>query len=127
MSQAQFADLFHVTRQTVSNWENNRNYPDMFSLKQISDTFQVSFDMLLKDDLELMSTIDQTEKKADGRKRLLILVLLILCGVTLLCFYLFCKMWEPTEDGDRIHTEDNVRMLPGITSHRTVFWTAHLN
>ena len=53
MSQEQFADLFHVTRQTVSNWENNRNYPDMFSLKQISDTFQVSFDMLLKDDLEL--------------------------------------------------------------------------
>ena len=51
MSQEQFADLFHVTRQTVSNWENNRNYPDMFSLKQISDTFQVSFDMLLKDDL----------------------------------------------------------------------------
>ena len=127
MSQEQFADLFHVTRQTVSNWENNRNYPDMFSLKQISDTFQVSFDMLLKDDLELMSTIDQTKKKADGRKRLLILVLLILCGVTLLCFYRFCKMWDPAEEGDRIHTEDNVRMLPGITSHRTVFWTAHLN
>ncbi len=63
MSQEQFADLFHVTRQTVSNWENNRNYPDMFSLKQISDTFQVSFDMLLKDDLELMSTIDQTKRK----------------------------------------------------------------
>ena len=28
MSQAEFAEKFHVTRQTVSNWENNKNYPD---------------------------------------------------------------------------------------------------
>ena len=28
MTQAEFADKFHVSRQTVSNWENNKNYPD---------------------------------------------------------------------------------------------------
>ena len=29
MTQAEFADKFHVSRQTVSNWENNKNYPDL--------------------------------------------------------------------------------------------------
>ena len=26
MTQAEFADKFHVSRQTVSNWENNKNF-----------------------------------------------------------------------------------------------------
>ena len=64
MTQAEFAEKFNVTRQSVSNWENNKNYPDMETLKKISDTFQISFDELLKDDRELMAEIDQTRKKA---------------------------------------------------------------
>lgn len=44
LSQEQFADQFHVTRQTVSNWENDRNYPDMTSLRQISETFGAAGD-----------------------------------------------------------------------------------
>ena len=32
LSQDQMAELFHVTRQTVSNWENNRHYPDLSTL-----------------------------------------------------------------------------------------------
>lgn len=30
LTQEQFAQKFHVTRQTVSNWENDKNYPDLF-------------------------------------------------------------------------------------------------
>ena len=33
MTQAEFADKFHVSRQTVSNWENNKNYPDLSILR----------------------------------------------------------------------------------------------
>ena len=29
MTQEAFGQLFHVTRQTVSNWENEKSYPDL--------------------------------------------------------------------------------------------------
>ena len=32
LSQTEFAEKFHVTRQTVSNWEHGKNYPDMETL-----------------------------------------------------------------------------------------------
>ena len=28
LTQAEFDKLFHVTRQTVSNWENGKSYPE---------------------------------------------------------------------------------------------------
>ena len=32
ISQEELADKIFVTRQTISNWENNKNYPDIKSL-----------------------------------------------------------------------------------------------
>lgn len=29
LSQDEFAELFHISRQTVSNWENGKSYPDL--------------------------------------------------------------------------------------------------
>lgn len=81
LSQEQFAEMFHVTRQTVSNWENNRNYPDMDSLKQISNRFGISFDELLKEDDELISRIDKTRKKA--KKNIAFTIVPIVIGVLL--------------------------------------------
>ncbi|OUP80736.1 XRE family transcriptional regulator, partial [Lachnoclostridium sp. An169] len=50
MSQEEFGELFHVTRQTVSNWENEKNYPDLNTLVTMSDMFEISLDKLLKED-----------------------------------------------------------------------------
>jgi transcriptional regulator with XRE-family HTH domain len=47
LTQEQFAQRLHVTRQAVSNWENNRNLPDLEMLIQISTQFCVSLDQLL--------------------------------------------------------------------------------
>ncbi|WP_405317079.1 helix-turn-helix transcriptional regulator [Faecalibacillus faecis] len=41
MSQEQFASLFFVTRQTVSNWENEKNFPDLQILIKISNQFNI--------------------------------------------------------------------------------------
>ena len=46
MSQEEFGELFHVTRQTVSNWENEKNYPDLNTLVTMSDMFEISLDKL---------------------------------------------------------------------------------
>ncbi len=64
MTQAEFADKFHVSRQTVSNWENNKNYPDLSILRKISDEYAISFDTLLKDDMEYISHIDKASDQA---------------------------------------------------------------
>lgn len=48
LTQEQFAARLNVTRQAVSNWENNKNLPDIGMLILISDVFNVSLDILIK-------------------------------------------------------------------------------
>lgn len=59
LTQEEFGKLFHVTRQTVSNWENGKSYPELQILVSISDQFGVSLDMLLKEDLKMVQSIDK--------------------------------------------------------------------
>lgn len=44
MSQEEFAQYFHVTRQTISNWEKEKSFPDLQTLVRISDAAGVSLD-----------------------------------------------------------------------------------
>ena len=54
LSQEEFADKIFVTRQSVSNWENDKNYPDINSLVLMAEIFGVSLDSLVKGDIEKM-------------------------------------------------------------------------
>lgn len=54
LSQDELAQKIYVSRQTISNWKNNKNYPDIKSLLLLSSLFNVSLDMLVKGDLEKM-------------------------------------------------------------------------
>jgi len=54
LSQEELADKIFVTRQTISNWENEKNYPDIKSLVMLSSLFGISLDSLVKGDLEEM-------------------------------------------------------------------------
>ena len=59
LTQEEFGRLFHVTRQTVSNWENEKSYPDLQMLIDISNQFELSLDMLIKEDSKMVKTIDK--------------------------------------------------------------------
>ena len=59
LTQEEFGKLFHVTRQTVSNWENGKSYPDLQVLVDISNQFGVSLDTLLKEDSKMVQSIDK--------------------------------------------------------------------
>ena len=59
LTQEQFGELFHVTRQTVSNWENEKSYPDLQILIAMSNQFDVSLDTLLKGDSKMVKAIDK--------------------------------------------------------------------
>ena len=59
LTQEEFGRLFHVTRQTVSNWENEKSYPDLQVLVDMSDRFKISLDILLKEDSKMVRAIDK--------------------------------------------------------------------
>ena len=54
MSQEELAEAIYVTRQTVSNWETGKSYPDIQSLLRLSSLFGISLDQLIKGDWALM-------------------------------------------------------------------------
>lgn len=65
LSQEDLAKKAFVTRQTISNWENSKSYPDINSLVLLSTIFGVSLDILIKGDLEKMK---EEIKAEDVRK-----------------------------------------------------------
>lgn len=61
-SQESLAEKVYVSRQTISNWENGKSYPDLNSLILLAQTFQTTIDELVKGDLKMMK---ETIKKID--------------------------------------------------------------
>ncbi|VHJ15370.1 transcriptional regulator [Streptococcus pyogenes] len=52
LSQEKLVEKVYVSRQSISNWENDKTYPDIHSLLLLSQIFQVSLDQLIKGDIE---------------------------------------------------------------------------
>ena len=66
LTQEEFANMFSVTRQAVSNWENDKAYPDLHTLVGISDKFNITLDVLLKEDERMIESIDR--ERISGRE-----------------------------------------------------------
>jgi len=78
LSQEELAEKIYVSRQTISNWENDKNYPDINSLLMISEVFGISLDNLIKGDIERMKKeIDKQEYKAFQRNNIIFTIFLI--------------------------------------------------
>ncbi len=76
MTQEEFAQIFHVTRQTVSNWEKEKNYPDLETLIFMSDEFHISLDVMLKEDQKMVKKLNKeiTLSKRFKKRAILALV-----------------------------------------------------
>ncbi len=62
LSQEELANRIYVSRQTISNWENDKSYPDINSLVLLSEVFKISLDKLIKGDIEIMKDAIQKEE-----------------------------------------------------------------
>ena len=62
MTQQKVADDLNVSRQTISSWETENSYPDIESLIQLSNYYQVSLDTLLKEDTGMTEYLKKQEK-----------------------------------------------------------------
>ncbi|WP_300562309.1 helix-turn-helix transcriptional regulator [Companilactobacillus sp.] len=83
-SQDDLSVKLHVSRQTISNWENDRTYPDINSLVMLSDIFAVSLDNLVKEDLPLIKNkIKQTQIRLLAIGSISVIILTYLCLLVL--------------------------------------------
>lgn len=78
LSQEQLAERVYVSRQTVSNWERDKTYPDIQSLLMLSVLFNTSIDTLVKGDVDVM---EETVKR--DSKRMTIFAVLMLAMLAL--------------------------------------------
>lgn len=68
MSQEELAEKIFVSRQTISNWENDKSYPDVNSLVLLSEVFHTSIDHLIKGDMTMMKEKIKEEDKKEFEK-----------------------------------------------------------
>ncbi|ABK62459.1 transcriptional regulator, putative [Clostridium novyi NT] len=91
LSQEELAEKVYVTRQTISNWENNKSYPDIHSLLLLSSLFNISLDQLIKGDIKIMKEqINKSELEKfnrDGSVFTILLIVLIVSSVPLAVFF----------------------------------------
>ena len=59
LTQEELDERIYVSRQTVSNWENDKSYPDVNSLVLLSEVFRVSLDKLIKGDIDMMISLSR--------------------------------------------------------------------
>ncbi len=94
LSQEQAAEALGVSRQTVSNWETGKTYPDIVSVIRMSDLYSVSLDRLLKEETSVKQTYKEyleestNTVKSNERRSRLILVFSTL-GIWALCVVAF--------------------------------------
>lgn len=99
ISQDELAERIFVSRQSISNWENNKTYPDIHTLLLLAETFGVSLDELIKGDVEEMKQeINAQERAGFNRDTILFAVFGIAAVLALAPLYAFldyigCLIW----------------------------------
>lgn len=85
LTQEGAAEKINVSRQTISNWENEKTYPDIISVIKLSDIYSISLDDLLKGDKKMMEHLEENANIVKSNKRL---ILAIMANVFLLILFL---------------------------------------
>ena len=92
-TQEEIAEKLCVSRQTISNWENSKSYPDIISVIKLSDIYSITLDALLKEDENMIKHLDETtnivKSKNRLRKVLPILIYIIIWVACILFFWIF--------------------------------------
>lgn len=83
-SQEELAEKLFVSRQSVSKWENNQNYPSIEIIIKVSDLFGVTIDELLRSDEELTKKVIHDGKQLAYPRLKFMFDVLFLIGVVLL-------------------------------------------
>ena len=72
-TQEQVAEKLMISRQTVSNWENEKSLPDVVSVMKMSDLYQISLDELLKGDKNMLKKIEKDIATVKSNRKMIML------------------------------------------------------
>ncbi|MDK0696046.1 helix-turn-helix transcriptional regulator [Clostridium perfringens] len=88
LTQEQVAEKIFVSTKSISNWENDKNFPDIESLVRLAKLYNLSLDSLLLEGSDIMNDIKKKEKAYELQK-------ISLLGPQLTNFILFLMLLLP--------------------------------
>lgn len=96
LTQENAAESLGVSRQTISNWENGKTYPDIVSVVKMSDLYSISLDRLLKEEKAVSDYVEYLDESANtvkSKKRLSTIIVsaayLAVWAISVLVFWVF--------------------------------------
>ncbi len=98
LTQEQVAEALGISRQTVSNWENGKTYPDIINVIKMSDLYHVSLDHLLKGEKQekepdYLDYLEESTNTVKSKHKLSVLILfMVYLGIwaaSLIAFWIF--------------------------------------
>ncbi|MDD3415911.1 MAG: helix-turn-helix transcriptional regulator [Lachnospiraceae bacterium] len=96
LTQEHVAETLGVSRQTISNWENGKTYPDIVSVVKMSDLYSVSLDRLLKEEKSMSNYLEYLDESTNAvksknklAKLILVVSYLVIWALALITFWFF--------------------------------------
>ena len=92
LTQEQVAEDIKVTRQTISNWENERSYPDIMNVIDLSNLYSLSLDDLLKGDNKMIEHLEENTNIVKSNRKLIAAIMInVLLVILLVAFNMFLR------------------------------------
>ena len=92
LTQEQVAEDIKVTRQTISNWENERSYPDIMNVIDLSNLYSLSLDDLLKGDDKMIEHVEENTNIVKSNRKLIAAIMInVLLVILLVAFNMFLR------------------------------------
>ncbi|MEC6747861.1 helix-turn-helix domain-containing protein [Marinilactibacillus sp. XAAS-LB27] len=94
-TQEQVAEILHVSRSTISSWEVNRTYPPLDMLVTLGDLYEISLDVILREDIKVVENIVKETKRSRNRKYINIALLILFIPLIVFMGY---NLWASGKD-----------------------------
>lgn len=92
LTQENVAERIGVSRQTISNWENSKSYPDIINVISLSDLYSITLDELLKEDKNMIGHLEESTNVVKSRRKfskvVLLMSYLVIWAAAIIVFWL---------------------------------------
>ncbi|MBQ9517598.1 MAG: DUF2157 domain-containing protein [Eubacterium sp.] len=92
LTQEQLAEQMHLTRQAISNWENDKCQPDIESVARLAEVFGVSVEEMIYGSLKNVGTEENSESRINVMKIVLSVFGGLFCAAGIII--LFVAFWQ---------------------------------
>lgn len=71
LTQEMVSEKINVSRQTISNWENEKSYPDIINIIELSNLYSITLDELIKGDERMIEHLEESTNIVRSSKQLI--------------------------------------------------------